>query len=206
MGLRLNKKTDLVAGEREILAKGYGKFLIKQWFVNPETNEKVDIILFGKSKDNWPTIIMAVTEKLEVITVRQFRQGANETTLEVPGGNPSPEFDDNSPVAVGRRELSEETGYTPSEVVQLAPKSFFDPSSYEVGYYPCLALGCYPTPEKKEDKLSEQIEVVLIPLEKYLEMMFSGEIPDSKTGHLLLMSLTRILGTDAQTLTQKILT
>lgn len=205
MGRDINKKTVLKASKREIVAEGHGKFLISQWFIDPNTNEQIEFTLFGKPKDKWPTIVMAVTDKLEVITVRQFRHGAKEFTLEVPGGNPDNTLKDNSPLTVGNRELSEETGYTPRKIIRLAPYSFFDPSSYEVGYYPCVALGCYPTPEKREHKSSEQIEVVLVPLEKYLEMMFDGEIPDSKTGHLLVMSLPRILGIDAKTLTKRVL-
>ncbi len=193
-------------GEPEIIAKHFSRVLFKQWFINPYTNERVDFSQFGTLKNQWPTITMAVTDKLEVIAIRQFRHGANEITLEIPGGNPDPKFEDNSPSGVGRRELGEETGYTPREVIQLAPQAFFDPSSYTVGYYPCVALGCYPTPEKKENNLSEQTEVVLIPLEEYLTLMFDGEIPDSKTGHLLVMSLAYILGTDAGTLARKILT
>ena len=192
-------------GEPEIIAKHFGRGLFKQWFINPYTQARIDFSQFGTLKNQWPTIIMAITDKLEVIAIRQFRHGANEVTLEVPGGNPDTKFKDNSPITVGSRELSEETGYTPSEVIQLAQKAFFDPASYSVNYYPCIALGCYPTPEKKENNLSEQTEVVLIPLTEYLEMMFNGEIPDSKTGHLLVMSLMHILGTDAKTLAKKIL-
>lgn len=192
-------------GDPEVIAKHYGRALVKQWFINPYTNERVDFSSFGTLKNQWPTIIMAVTNKLEVIAIRQFRHGANEITLEVPGGNPDPKFEDNSPIGVGSRELAEETGYTPSRVVQLAPYALFEPASYSVNYYPCVALDCYPTPEKKENKASEQTEVVLIPLHEYLEMMFNGEITDSKTGHMLVMSLIHILGVDARTLSTRII-
>ena len=158
-------------GDPEVIAKHYGRALIKQWFINPDTNERVDFSNFGTLKNIWPTIIMAVTDMHEVIAVRQFRHGANEITLEVPGGNPNPKFENNSPTAVGVRELAEETGYTPRRVVQLAPYAIFEPASYSVNYFPCVALDCYPTPEKKENKASEQTEVVLIPLEEYLVMI-----------------------------------
>ena len=205
MNGKFNKKISWKAGKREILAEGHTKILVNQWFINPRTKEQIEFTLFSKTKDNWPTIVMAITDKLEVITVQQFRHGADEITLEVPGGNPDHKFKDNSPITVGRRELSEETGYTPRKIIQLAPYSFFDPSAYEIGYYPCLALGCYPTPEKKENKSSEQIKIQLIPLDKYLKRIFRGEIPDSKSGHLLIMSLPYILSTNAETLTRKLL-
>jgi len=200
-------------GEAEVVAKGWGgKALLKQNFINPDNDKLCDFTLWGVVKKNgeilltgWSTIIMAVTEKLEVIAVRQFRHGANEITLEVPGGNPNPKFEDNSPETVGVRELAEETGYTPGRVIRLAPYAFFEPSALVPGYYPCLALDCYRTPGKKENAADEQIKVVLIPLRKYLQMMFRGEILDSKTGHLLAMSLPAILQTDAESLAQKIL-
>lgn len=192
-------------GEPEIIAKHYIRVLLRQWFINPYTNERIDFSQFGILKNQWPTIIMAITDNLEVIAIRQFRHGANEITLEVPGGMPDSKLEDNSPIAVGSRELSEEVGYTPREVIQLAPKAFFDPASYGVNYYPCIALGCHPTPEKRENNLNEQIEIVLIPLEEYLTLVLNGEVPDSKTGHLLIMSLFHILKTDARTLARKIL-
>lgn len=206
-------KAWLKDGEPEVIAKGWGgKALLKQNFIHPDTNKCYNFTLWGVVKKDgkmlqteWSTIVMAVTEKLEVIAVRQFRQGANEVTLEVPGGNPNSKFKDNSPTAVGIRELGEETGYTPRKIIQLAQYAFFEPSALTVGYYPCVAIGCYPTPEKKEDTPKEQTEVVLIPMEEYLEMMFGGKIYDSKTSHLLVMSLAHILSTDAKTLAKKIL-
>lgn len=200
-------------GKAEVIAKGWGgKALLRQNFINPDTDKQLDFTLWGVAKKDgevlltgWSTIIMAVTENLEIIAVRQFRQGANEITLEVPGGNPNPNFEDNSPETVGVRELGEEAGYTPRKVVRLAEHAFFEPSSLVNGYYPCLALGCYPTPETKENNSNEQTETVLIPMEEYLQMALSGQILDSKTGLLLVMSLPHILGVDAETLARKII-
>lgn len=200
--------------EFKVLAKGWGgKSLIRQRFYNALDQTNKDFDLWGVVKEDgslllhgWSTIIMALTEKQEVITVKQFRFGANQVTLEAPGGNPDSEFEDNTPQGVGVRELAEETGYTPRRIIQLAPYAFLDPASLIPGYYPHLALDCYPTPEKKKDDPNEQTEVVLIPIEKYLEMAFNGKIIDSKTGLILVISLPHILGLDAKKLIRKILT
>lgn len=66
---------------------------------------------------DWANAV-AVTEEEKVILVRQYRQGAGTTVLEIPGG--VIDETDASPEDAIRRELLEETGYLFEEFTELA--------------------------------------------------------------------------------------
>lgn len=57
---------------------------------------------------DWVNVV-ALTGSGEMLFVRQWRQGTEEETLEIPGGCVDPE--DASPLEAARRELREETGW-----------------------------------------------------------------------------------------------
>lgn len=66
--------------------------------------------------NNWVNVI-PITEKQEVVLIEQFRHGTGQLTLEIPGGMVDP--DDLSPLHAAGRELLEETGYEPGELVHI---------------------------------------------------------------------------------------
>lgn len=65
--------------------------------------------------DPWVNVV-ALTHADELVMVRQYRHGAREITLEIPGGIVDPGED---PATAGARELLEETGYQGSEPIPL---------------------------------------------------------------------------------------
>lgn len=68
---------------------------------------------------NWVNII-PVTINKEIIFVRQFRYGANENTLEIPGGM----VDSGESIrTAAQRELIEETGYNAEDIVKIGELS-----------------------------------------------------------------------------------
>ena len=64
---------------------------------------------------DWVNVI-ALTPDQQVVLIRQFRVGANEVCLEIPGGMVDP---GETPAEAAARELAEETGYTAPRWHQL---------------------------------------------------------------------------------------
>lgn len=197
-------KTWLPDGDPKIIAESYGKTFLRQWFVNFENNDRIDFSLFGFSKNLWPTIVLPISRDLRVIAIKQFRPGAEKMVLEIPGGGPDLRHGDDSPIAVGYRELIEETGYEPDKIIQLSDHVFFDPSSSVAKYYPCLALGCHLIGKQNLDD-SEQIEVVTFSLNEWLSMTLSGQVVDGKSVLITYMALPHILGVNYKDFIQKVL-
>ena len=120
--------------------------------------------------------VAALTDKDELLFVRQYRYPYSEVILEIPAGKR--DRHDEDPLLCGKRELREETG-------AVAENYFFLGELYPTpGYcgeviYMYAATGlsfgeCDPDDD-------EFLEVLRIPLEKAVEMVLSGEIKDAKT-------------------------
>lgn len=171
------------AGEVKVLIQKFGRIIFEQPFTGHDG--KVDVFgpFFNSTKT--PVIVLPLTKDKKVVAIRQFRYGADEFILEIPGGNPKP---GQTPKECLLDELVEETGYQPEEVVIFNSRVWFDPASVRVRYIPCLALGCHWVKQFKPDR-TEVIEVVEIPFTEWCEMIKSGEIDDSKTLVVTLMVL-----------------
>lgn len=135
--------------------------------------------------------VAALDNDDNLLFVKQFRYPYMEETLEIPAGKRDRGTSE-APIECGKRELLEETGAT---------AGFFAP------------LGTlYPTPgycgeiiwmffardlqfgEQCPDE-DEFLDVIRIPLEKAVEMVLSGEIPDAKTQTAVLkVKLLRDMG------------
>lgn len=167
-----------VAGDITTLAKKYGKEMIEQRYTLP--NGKTDgFVMFRAKTAPAAAIVFPLTPKDEVVAVNQFRYGADETILEVPGGNPKGL---ESPEEIIAAELAEETGYKPSRVIVMNPKSkyWFDPASMRAWYVPVLALDCEKVSDPNPDP-TECLETVVVPLNEWVSMIYDGKITDSKT-------------------------
>ncbi len=123
-----------------------------------------------EDQDN--AIVFCVTKSGDVVLVRQFRQGLQEITIELPGG--LRERHDISMAEAARRELLEETGYSSERleeigVMGLSPASssgrshiFFSPEAEKIAA-PKFVIG-------------ETTEVVLKTIPELKAMLGRGEI------------------------------
>ena len=120
--------------------------------------------------------VAALTDKNELLFVKQWRYPYMEETLEVPAGKRDKSGED--PLECGKRELKEETGATAQKYIDLG-RLYPSPGYVDEVIYCYLATGlAFGDMCPDED---EFLDVVKIPLEKAVEMVLSGEIKDAKT-------------------------
>jgi ADP-ribose pyrophosphatase len=123
---------------------------------------------------DWATIV-ALTRDQEVVLVRQYRHGAQKVILELPGG--AMEAGDANPMDAARRELLEETGYTSNTFIQIGCVSP-NPANQTNLIYSFLALDAEKVGSQNLDE-TEEIEVILKPLEEVIAMAKKGELLQS---------------------------
>ncbi|MFM1848299.1 MAG: hypothetical protein RL417_1773 [Pseudomonadota bacterium] len=137
--------------------------------VNPRTGKPFDFFLMeGLS---WVNVI-PLTSANEVVLVRQYRHGAEELTLEIPGG--CIELDETDPASAALRELREETGFTTNEIEPLGiihP----NPAMMSMKLHTYVARNCTLSGIQVLDP-GEDIEVILKPLAEVLDLVRSGQI------------------------------
>ncbi|HEY9649260.1 MAG TPA: NUDIX hydrolase [Coleofasciculaceae cyanobacterium] len=117
-------------------------------------------------------IILAVTPNQEVVFVRQYRHGVRQILLELPGGSFNPQIEDSH--TAGQRELEEETGYIAQEIVHLATL-YDNPVKDTNKINLIMAKNAHPSGQQQLD-VTEDVEVVLVPVEEVLAKISTGEI------------------------------
>lgn len=173
-------------GEERVLIRQYGKIIFEQRFTLPNGDEG-DFLLMKTSKNDPAIIILPITADNRVIAIRQFRYGANEVVLELPGGMPKP---GQNPEEVASDELVEETGYRAGKLIRLAPKIWFEPAFTRVPFIPFLATGCTRVQGQNLEQF-ELIELVDIPLGEWLKNLSSGEV-DSKSLAVTMLAMPHL--------------
>jgi ADP-ribose pyrophosphatase len=111
----------------------------------------------------------------DVVMVKQFRYPTGETILEIPAGKMEPGED---PEVSIRRELAEEIGYAPQELIHLIT-IWTSPGCTDEVLHLYLAKGL--TPYKEDGDSDEFIEIVRITKAQWLEQLQSGRTLDGKT-------------------------
>ncbi|MDH7602106.1 MAG: NUDIX hydrolase [Armatimonadota bacterium] len=110
-----------------------------------------------------------------VVMVRQFRQAAGETLLEIPAGTLDPGED---PAECVIRELEEEIGRRPNRVT-LMFRSYLAPGYSSEMLHTFLAEDLVPIESSSDE--DEFIEIVEVRLDEAVDKILSGEIKDAKS-------------------------
>lgn len=119
--------------------------------------------------------IAALTDKGEIVLIRQYRKPAEQVLLEVPAGL----FHKGENLrSAAKRELEEETGYSAGKIEQVFSAYTSPGYSTELIHY-FLAKDLKKTAQHYEE--DEHIEVQLVPIEKAFKMVKAGKINDNKT-------------------------
>jgi len=123
---------------------------------------------FYRIDSNDGVVAIVVTEDRKIILVRQFRPARGHRTLEFPAGFME---DGETPEQAIRRELIEETGYQPGELVGLGSFGLsVDRQSHSINGF--AALNSKKIAEPNE---GEFIELVECSVQEYLSMIADGE-------------------------------
>ncbi len=127
--------------------------------------------------------MVAIDHQDNVLLVRQFRYSTGKSLLEIPAGGIET---GEQPLDAVRRELQEEIGYLPRNIISLG--GFYAVPGYSTQYYHCyLTADLIPSQLTAED--TESIELVKIPLKQLEHRISSGEIGDAKSTAALLLFL-----------------
>ena len=120
--------------------------------------------------------VAALTEKDELLFVRQFRYPYGEVVLEIPAGKRDSREED--PLICGKRELKEETGATAEKWIPLG-QLYPSPGYCGEIIWMYAASGLSFGEQHLDD--DEFLNVEKIALDRAVEMILSGEIKDAKT-------------------------
>jgi 8-oxo-dGTP pyrophosphatase MutT (NUDIX family) len=134
--------------------------------------------------------IAAFDDEDRLLLVRQYRHGARQMTLELPGGVMDP--GESNPLVAGARELLEETGHVAETLTHLARLSP-NPSSHTNGLHILLATGAKPRQELKLDA-TEDVVVEPTPWREAVKMAIAGEMIHAQHVGLLFIVLARVKG------------
>ncbi|MGM0595506.1 MAG: NUDIX hydrolase [Myxococcota bacterium] len=164
---------------------------IKKWKITKKSNvfqskmlqfEKMDCvrendqakgIFYRIILPTWVNIIPITTEG-ELILIRQFRHGAGEFTLEIPGGVVDK---GEMPFAAAKRELLEETGATSSNWKSLG-YVFPNPAIQSNKCHLYLATDAEIKNQTDFDEF-EEIEIIKIKLNEITSYLASGKIKNA---------------------------
>ncbi|MEA5594264.1 NUDIX hydrolase [Rivularia sp. UHCC 0363] len=133
-------------------------------------------------------IILPITSDREVVFVKQYRHAIGDFFIELPAGGFNPEIESGEVAAV--RELEEETGYIASQIKKIA--TLYDKPSKDTNQlHLYLAENVVKTGRIKLD-ITEEIEVILIPIDAILDKIIKGEISVAGTVAALFLGLNLV--------------
>lgn len=162
---------------RESVFSKYGRGVEKRVYQLPNGKE-ADFYL--NTSDHDSVACLALTKDNHVVLAKQFRPGPAEILLEMPGGGPKDGEDLETAI---QRELLEETGYRGK--VQYVGSTFSDAYEPRRKNVFCITE-CEKIAEPMLEDNGESIEVALLSMQEFRDLLRSGRMTDVELGYLAL--------------------
>lgn len=160
-------------------------FSIKDYMCTHSGLEKDHTFTIIESPD-WINVA-ARTEDGDLILIKQHRLGTDEITLEIPAGLIEKDED---PLNAAIRELEEETGYRPGNIL-LMKKLYANPAIMNNSIYFFFADNCRKVNKQNLDP-SEDIEIELFPVDNIDNLLSSEKISHQIIHHALMLFKDKI--------------
>lgn len=119
--------------------------------------------------------IVAITDSNKILLVKQFRKAVEKELIEIPAGKLEK---GEAPAECGKRELTEETGYTAGEFISLGA---FYPSPGFANEVTYLYLARRLSKGEKNPDEDEFLDVFEFTSDEIYSKIIAGEITDAKT-------------------------
>ncbi len=143
----------------------------KDTSVSPVTGEKHEFFII--EAPDWVNVV-AITERNEIVLIRQYRHGIRSETIEIPGGVVD---EGETPLHAAKRELLEETGYRSDDWTKIG-EVVPNPAIQNNRCYTFLALSCEKVEEPNFDT-TEYIVTFTAPVADMSKLVSGGEIEHS---------------------------
>jgi len=158
----------------ETIHRGYVIDLVKSSFRAPDgsTIER-DVV-----RHPGAVSVVPLLETEEVVLVSQFRAPLQRTLIEIPAGKRDVAGEE--PALTAQRELAEEVGLQANSLTKLLvfhnSVGFSDEESHVY-----LGQDLSEVPSDRQGVEEENMEILRVPLDEAISMVYSGEITDGKT-------------------------
>ncbi|MGC9526404.1 MAG: NUDIX hydrolase [Limnospira sp.] len=133
-------------------------------------------------------LVFPVTADRQIVFVRQYRHGVGEILTELPAGAFDPAVE--TPASAAARELTEETGYVAESLIPLATLHD-NPVKDTNSVHLFLAENVRLQQETRPD-ITEDIQVLLIPLAEVMDAIARGEIRVAGTVAAIFLGLQHL--------------
>ena len=131
--------------------------------------------------------VFGLTERGEVILVKQYRHGINEVGTELPGGVAE---EGETPETAARREMVEETGYEFNHFEYLG-KVCANPSTTNNFTHMFFATGGKKTSDQKLDE-TEDVEVIFASVDEVIQLVKENKITQSLHVNTIMYALNKL--------------
>lgn len=158
--------------DRELVYKGSIIDFYKDTVLVPNGN----VVKWDYIHHKGAAAVVPVNDKGELLMVRQYRNALDRYTLEIPAGGLNDK--DEPTLDAAKRELEEETGYYTDDLELLITiRTTVAFCNEKIDIY--LAKNLIPSKQNLDE--DEFISIETYTLEALIDMIYSGEIEDSKT-------------------------